>query len=99
MRDTVNCAARLIGERMKPEADQAYIPISCSIHDELLAAVMAKEPCELDCLSESGTMTRICGRIVDVYSRVGAEYLQLEDGTTLRLDRLRKFNGKSVHPA
>lgn len=34
------------------------------------------------------------GRIVDVYSRGGAEYLRLEDGTVIRLDRIVSVNGK-----
>lgn len=76
--------------------DQPYEPISCSIHDEFLALATLRRSCELTVLSEDGGERTVSGVIADVYTREGAEYLQLRDGATFRLDRIRALNGKPL---
>lgn len=74
--------------------DQPYEPISCSIHDELLALATLRRDCELTVVLSDGQTRTVSGVIVDVYTRAGAEYLQLRDGPIFRLDQIRALNGR-----
>lgn len=78
--------------------DRPYVPISCSVHDRLLALATLGESCELTIGPDPDSAERVHGVIVDVYSRDGAEYLQLRDGTTFRLDEIQALNGRPVPP-
>lgn len=78
--------------------DRPYVPISCSVHDQLLALATLGEACELAIGPDPDSAERVHGVIVDVYSREGAEYLELRDGTTFRLDEIRALNGRPVPP-
>jgi Rho-binding antiterminator len=71
--------------------DQPYAPISCAVHDELLALATLRRECGLAVAAEDGTEEEIHGIIADVYSRGGAEYLELRGGRTTRLDRIRRL--------
>ncbi|TFW08511.1 hypothetical protein E4K72_07795 [Oxalobacteraceae bacterium OM1] len=73
-----------------------YVPISCDVHDELLSAATLRKPCRLTVALADGQSVRIDGVIADVYTREGAEYLQLHDGTTYRLDQIRELDGKPI---
>jgi Rho-binding antiterminator len=66
-----------------------YEPIDCSIHDRLEAFAVKGVPCRVEYVTPGGEERTSTGRIVDVFARAGAEYLHLEDGTEVRLDRLR----------
>jgi Rho-binding antiterminator len=79
--------------------DKPYIPISCEVHDELLAFATLRQECEITVVLSEGRVEPIRGIIVDVYSRDGAEYLQLRDGSTFRLDQIQALNGKPIPPA
>jgi Rho-binding antiterminator len=76
--------------------DQPYVPIACSIHDEFLALASLRRSCELTVALADGGEQTVSGVIADVYTREGAEYLQLRDGPTFRLDRIRALNGKPL---
>lgn len=79
-------------------ADERYRPISCDNHDELEAAAVKRLDVELE-FDDKGVRQRERGRIADVFSRDGAEYVTLEKaaGTIdIRLDeivRMREFSG------
>lgn len=66
--------------------DTPYVPISCALHDRLLDLATRRQ--ESDFLISHGDdePDHVHGTIVDVFSRSGAEFLQLEDGRTFRLD-------------
>ncbi len=76
-----------------------YTPISCAVHDRLLAHATLGRECELTVEDDRGAIERLRAVIVDVYASGGAEYLRLTDGRTFRLDRLVEFNGDPVPPA
>ncbi|MCA1791502.1 MAG: hypothetical protein LC667_17135 [Thioalkalivibrio sp.] len=67
----------------------SYEPIDCSVHDRLEAFAVQGVPCRVEYTTQEGEGRTSTGRIVDVFARGGAEYLHLEDGTEVRLDRLR----------
>lgn len=85
-------------DRMYDDAivDRRYVPISCSVHDELLALATMQRECELTVVFEDGTTDRTRGIIADVYSREGAEYLELRDGRTFRLDWIQALDRRPV---
>lgn len=80
------------------QSTDAYTPISCQVHDRLLALATLGSDCEMEIAAEGGHAERIRGVIEDVYSRDAAEYLRLRGGRTVRLDRLRRIDGHPVPP-
>ena len=65
-----------------------YQPISCGLHDQLLAHATLRRNCTISYRDDMGQLQKTESLIQDVYTRDGAEYMKLEDGTIIRLDRL-----------
>lgn len=73
--------------------DEHYEPISCDYHDQLEAAAMHRREVELE-FDLEGVAQRERGRIADVYSADGAEFVRFESETgplEIRLDRIISF--------
>ncbi|MFT5368982.1 MAG: Rho-binding antiterminator [Candidatus Latescibacterota bacterium] len=70
-----------------------YIPISCSLHDELEAAATLRKLCDI-VYRVDGEDRVVTGGIADLYARNQIEYLLLDSGVEIRLDCLIQFNGK-----
>ena len=71
-------------------ADERYEPVSCDYHDQLEAAAMHKSRVELEFELE-GVPQRESGRIADVYTANGAEFVKFDsDGgpVEIRLDHI-----------
>lgn len=62
----------------------AYIPIDCSLYDHYEAAATLKQKVRLDL----GNGTGLQGRIVDLFVRDRIEWLRLDSGAEVRLDRI-----------
>lgn len=73
-----------------------YKPIACSGHDQLLAFATLRKQCRLTVKAEDGGVTDVQGVIEDVYTRTGAEYLRLRDGSVFRLDRIVALDGRPM---
>lgn len=70
--------------------DERYQPVSCDYHDQLEAAAMHKKDVELEFELE-GVTQRERGKIADVFTADGAEFVKFEspDGPLeIRLDRI-----------
>ena len=70
--------------------EERYEPISCDYHDELEAAAMHKSPVELE-FDLDGVTQRERGRIADVYTADGAEFVKFESEKgplEIRLDQI-----------
>lgn len=69
-----------------------YRPVSCALHTELEAAALRSETVEIQAAAETGPPRIWRGRVLDVYSRAGAEHLILAtaggERLTLRLDQV-----------
>ena len=65
-----------------------YHPISCEFHDVLEALATTHKPAQLRFLDAQGAEQQCTAVITDVYARDGAEYLSMDSGEVLRLDRL-----------
>jgi transcriptional antiterminator Rof (Rho-off) len=72
-----------------------YVPIACDLYSEL--EVLADRRAEVVAESETaaGALERVRGRLLDLVTRDGAEYLLLgreqAESLSLRLDRLRSL--------
>jgi Rho-binding antiterminator len=69
-------------------SDEPYAPIDCSVHDRLEALATLRRPVTIRYRGSDGDGAVASGRIVDVGARSGAEYLRLDSGLELRLDRI-----------
>lgn len=71
-----------------------YTPVSCAFHDQLEALATLRQPCQMTYHTSEDEVVERQGLIVDVYAEDKADFLKLEDGTVIRLDRLVSVNGK-----
>ena len=71
-----------------------YIPISCSYYDELEAHATLGKECEIIFTDEQGKEKVIRGIIKTFFIKDKVEFLQLENGEEIRLDKLISVDGK-----
>jgi len=76
--------------------EATYLPIDCHFYDELEAAAVKKINSSLRYLGQDKQEMQIQGRIVDFIHINKAEYLVLEDGFKLRLDKIITLNDKTA---
>jgi Rho-binding antiterminator len=69
-----------------------YHPINCEFHDVLEAQASTRQWSEISYRDNEGHLRTAQAVILDVYARDGAEYLVLDSGETLRLDRIVAVN-------
>lgn len=70
-----------------------YHPIDCGLHDRLLAAATRGRTVQVRFRGDAGELLDLRSRILDVFSREGAEYLRTSEGGEIRLDRLLEVDG------
>jgi len=68
-----------------------YRPVSCRLYDELGLRMMHGARCVLVIDTEEGTEA-VETIIRDVFSEGDAEYVRLDDGTRIRLDRIQRVD-------
>ena len=73
-----------------------YQLVDCSFHDELEALATLQQQCKIIYQADNNEVVEINNQIIDVYAVNRAEFLKLEDGSEIRLDRLISVNGKSI---
>lgn len=69
-----------------------YIPVDCDFHDELEALATLRQTCRIVYRHASDEIVEIEGRIVDVYAANKADFLKMNDGTVIRLDKVISVN-------
>ena len=70
--------------------EEHYEPISCDYHDQLEAAAMHKTPVELE-FDLNGVAQKERGRVEDVYTTGGAEFIRFSSDSgslEIRLDHI-----------
>ncbi len=65
-----------------------YRPIDCGIHDQLEHVAVLRRLCRIRFQGENGGEQIALTRIVDIFARNGEEFVRLESGDEVRLDRL-----------
>ena len=76
--------------------DNQYVPINCSYYDELEILAMHKQACTIEYFDDEQTTKSADGVIADVFSKEKQEFLKLDSGEVIRLDRLISVNGKPL---
>jgi len=70
-----------------------YRPISCDLHSQYELLAMRQARVSLDALLPAGAVQGLMCRVLDVRTRNGAEYLELQSAAgerfSCRLDRVR----------
>lgn len=74
--------------------DEQYTPIGCSYYDQLELLAMHKSPTVLKYRDDQQAEQELHAVIVDVYSQDKQEFIKLDDGQTIRLDRLISVDRK-----
>lgn len=72
---------------------EAYIPVNCEFHDHLEDFATLRKPVSVSYLDEAGGAQQRTSVITDVFARSGADWLTLDSGELVRLDRLGEVNG------
>jgi Rho-binding antiterminator len=65
-----------------------YIAIDCNDYDILLAKATLKTNCKISYTNEDGNVLQTEGIVIDVYTKAKEEFLQLNTGIIIRLDKL-----------
>ncbi|MCB1773338.1 MAG: hypothetical protein KDI88_06945 [Gammaproteobacteria bacterium] len=69
-----------------------YHPIGCDQHSVLELLALRQVPVEVQAITDDGAPSTCSGRVSDLLTRGGAEYLVVRDAggqtTSIRLDRL-----------
>ncbi|UWX03679.1 hypothetical protein H1235_12745 [Pseudoxanthomonas sp. NC8] len=71
----------------------AYLPVNCEFHDVLEATAMRGRPTAIHHRRADGQAAVSHARIVDLHAQDGIEYMDLDDGTRLRLDHVESVDG------
>ena len=79
---------------MKKQQD--YQPINCNFYDELTLLSMRKKSCEIVYRVSEQKITSMTGVIRDIYTKNKEEFIVLESGLTIRLDKLISVDGKVI---
>ncbi|WP_372012772.1 hypothetical protein [Pseudoxanthomonas sp. 10H] len=70
-----------------------YVPINCEFHDVLEATAIRRRLASFTLRDDGGAHRTLLARIADLHARDGAEYMRLDDGSEVRLDRIAAVDG------
>lgn len=70
-----------------------YQPVDCSFHDELEVRVLRGSRCHIVYRDENGREQSVTARLMDIGAHRGEEFLRLEGGAEIRLDRILCIDG------
>ena len=73
-----------------------YILVSCDFHDHLEEWSTLRQNCQITYQDVDNNQIEVQGRIVDIYAADKADFLKLDNGTVIRLDKIVSVNGKEV---
>ena len=70
-----------------------YRPVSCDVHDVLEATAIRRTRATIGFVDSDDAPTQVSARVVDIVTRSDREYVVLESGVEIRLDRVRSVDG------
>jgi Rho-binding antiterminator len=71
----------------------AYTPVSCDFQDVLESLATLHQKCQIVYRDE---LVEAQGLIVDIYAANKADFLKLDDGTEIRLDKIVSVDDKKA---
>jgi Rho-binding antiterminator len=75
----------------------AYTPINCDSYDILLANATLKKKCNILYADIDEKTLRTEAIIIDVYTKAKEEFVQLNNGLVLRLDKIISVDGETIY--
>ena len=72
--------------------EQPYQPIDCNYYDRLEAWATLRTVCRILYQDESEQQKEVSAIIEDVYTALKVEYMRLDNGLVIRLDKLVAVN-------
>jgi Rho-binding antiterminator len=72
--------------------NESYTPIDCNMYDVLLSNATLKKECTI-VFKNKDLIETIKAIIVDVYTKAKEEFLQLNTGVIIRLDKIISVDG------
>jgi len=72
-----------------------YVQVSCDLYDIFEEAATTKADCEITFLKDNKEVT-VNTKIINLKNVSNSEFMEIEDGTVIRLDKITKFNGKAT---
>jgi len=75
---------------------EKYIPIDCNYYDRLLEVITRRQEALLVYRNLENVPIAVTTSFFDIYTKAGEEFLQLTDGTVIRLDKIISLNGIDV---
>jgi Rho-binding antiterminator len=73
----------------------AYRPISCTFHQYLETWARQQQACKIQYRQNDGSAIEVSSEIIDLFSWQGAQYILIEKGQLIRIDRLLSVNDTS----
>ncbi|WP_165971171.1 hypothetical protein [Luteimonas terrae] len=73
--------------------DDTYRPISCDFHDLLEASATQRKTSKLEVRDADGGLRELSARITDIETHADGEYVLLDRGEEIRLDRIVSIDG------
>ena len=73
-----------------------HIPINCNCYDILLAKARLKNRCHILYINEAGNFIETEAIITDVYTKAKEEFLQLDNGMVIRLDKIISVDNQEI---
>lgn len=74
-----------------------YIPINCNSYDILLDKATLKKRCEILYSTQEGNRLQKEAIIVDVFTKNKEEFLVLNDGIIIRLDKIITIDNEQIN--
>jgi Rho-binding antiterminator len=75
----------------------SYTPINCDSYDILLANATLKKKCTILHIDIAGNTLQTEAIIVDVYTKAKEEFVQLDNGVVIRLDKIISVDGETIY--
>lgn len=75
---------------------ESYSPINCEFHDVLEATATRRRVAQIRYVDEQGIEQARSAKIANLFAQQGAEYLELDTGERIRLDRLLTIDGQRL---
>jgi Rho-binding antiterminator len=73
-----------------------YVIVSCDFQDHLEEWSTLRQNCQITYRDAENKQIEVQGLIVDIYAADKADFLKLDNGTVIRLDKIVSVNGKEV---
>lgn len=83
--------------QLKKPSNQPYHPIDCSFYDRIEAAIVLRTPVLLEFVEADNSPVTKQIHLINTRIADGEEYVILENGQEVRMDRIISLNG--IHPA